>query len=170
LNILWSCIATLFISTWTVQHLDVPWPNYKGRQGPSLRKLKWVACNRIMPEYLAATAINQFWATKETQKMFGDQTKKDWTFTQFQRCTARQEIRATEKRSLLDNEERPPQKVVIGLFSVSRRQSLYKQLMSPSFPVLSSLELSYRSALCQLARTEVRSGPIFGLISNYLTD
>ncbi|OCL11802.1 hypothetical protein AOQ84DRAFT_286469 [Glonium stellatum] len=81
INLLWSCVATLFICTWTVQHMDIVWPNYQGRQTQRIRKLKWMAVTLLIPEYLNALAIEQFFTARRSKAMFRQLGIDQWTLT-----------------------------------------------------------------------------------------
>ncbi|MCJ1375548.1 hypothetical protein MMC20_006785 [Loxospora ochrophaea] len=79
MDLLWSCVSTLFICTWTVQHLDFVWPMYQGRQNTEMRRLKRAAFTLLVPEYINALAIEQFYQAKESKQMFQDLGFHNWT-------------------------------------------------------------------------------------------
>jgi hypothetical protein len=63
LSILWSALFTIFICTWSVQHLSVPPQKYSGVTGFFLsvwRKLEWMLLTLFMPELLLARALGEF--------------------------------------------------------------------------------------------------------------
>ncbi|KAK8191304.1 hypothetical protein HDK77DRAFT_456996 [Phyllosticta capitalensis] len=82
LDLLWSCIGTLVICTWTVQHLDVIWPRYRGRQEVTLRRAKHTIFALLMPEYMNGISIEQCCRAHVSVKKF-KQLKgfEEWTIT-----------------------------------------------------------------------------------------
>ncbi|KAF2493117.1 hypothetical protein BU16DRAFT_465657 [Lophium mytilinum] len=69
LSIFWSSIFTIFICTWTVQHLSVPPQDYVGVKGfvkSFWRKLKWMLVTLFMPELLLGRALGEFMAARES--------------------------------------------------------------------------------------------------------
>ncbi|KAK7556924.1 hypothetical protein IWX49DRAFT_17236 [Phyllosticta citricarpa] len=82
LDLLWSCISTLIICTWTVQHLDVIWPCYRGRQKITFRRLKHTAFALLMPEYMNGVSIEQYCRAHTSQKKFRElKGFEEWTMT-----------------------------------------------------------------------------------------
>ena len=58
-NILWTCLTTLFLCTWTVQHLNIPNPK-DSRLKKLLRKVGWMIFTAIAPEYTTVNALYQY--------------------------------------------------------------------------------------------------------------
>ena len=69
-SILASCLSTLFVSTWSALHLDIPESGKRG-QSPVMRfldKLGWLVLGLLAPEYLLLLAFNQFMAARDLTK------------------------------------------------------------------------------------------------------
>ena len=64
-GILWTCLTTLFLCTWTVQHLNVGSLN-ESRWRKSLRKTKWMTITLIAPEYTTVLALHQYLQARRT--------------------------------------------------------------------------------------------------------
>jgi hypothetical protein len=59
LGILWSCLAVLFLNTWTVLHVNIPSP-YNTAWRKWLHRLKcWAICV-VVPDAISATAFSQW--------------------------------------------------------------------------------------------------------------
>ena len=66
LQILWSCLGTLVLCTWTVQHLNIPQQSVPQTTVQSLtrrvwrftRKLKWMLLTLIAPKYVLGKAFS----------------------------------------------------------------------------------------------------------------
>jgi len=58
-NILWTCLTTLFLCTWTGQHLNIPNPK-DSRLKKLLRKVGWMIFTAIAPEYTTVNALYQY--------------------------------------------------------------------------------------------------------------
>ncbi|SPQ26511.1 63aeee19-6ec6-4c30-a660-662427c28541 [Thermothielavioides terrestris] len=56
LNLVWSCVVTIFACTWTVLHLNVP-GLHEGPWQRALRKAKWMAINVLFPEFILSKAV-----------------------------------------------------------------------------------------------------------------
>ncbi|AEO64639.1 uncharacterized protein THITE_47478 [Thermothielavioides terrestris NRRL 8126] len=56
LNLVWSCVITIFACTWTVLHLNVP-GLHEGPWRRGLRKAKWMAINVLFPEFILSKAV-----------------------------------------------------------------------------------------------------------------
>lgn len=68
-DIVWSCVSTLFTNLWDVLHLKVfgPHENHKIR---FLRKFKWIAISIFSREYVIRIAVHQLYrARKSTSEM-----------------------------------------------------------------------------------------------------
>ena len=73
-SILISCLSTLFISTWSSLHLDIP------ESGQSsfkrfLDKLGWLVVGLLAPEYLLLLAFNQYMAARDLTKYAQEKLK-----------------------------------------------------------------------------------------------
>ena len=73
-SILISCLSTLFISTWSSLHLDIP------ESGQSsfkrfLDKLGWLVVGLLAPEYLLLLAFNQYMAARSLTKYAQEELK-----------------------------------------------------------------------------------------------
>ena len=84
-DILWSCLATIFLCVWTAIHLPVPY--YSGQQSLSLRQklvrsgIGPALITVIIPEFLTLSAAYELilcWREKEKIKRM---TQIDWTLT-----------------------------------------------------------------------------------------
>ncbi|KAL8775115.1 MAG: hypothetical protein Q9209_000594 [Squamulea sp. 1 TL-2023] len=67
LGIIWSCFFTIFVSTWTVLHLNLPAPNERHWQ-TQVRKAKWMTAAVLVPEVVTASAFAQRVAARESVK------------------------------------------------------------------------------------------------------
>lgn len=56
LQLIWSCLITIFACTWTVLHLNVPAYDDKPRT-ILLRKIKWMVITILFPEFILSKAI-----------------------------------------------------------------------------------------------------------------
>ncbi|KAH8591595.1 hypothetical protein B0O99DRAFT_690409 [Bisporella sp. PMI_857] len=89
-DILWSCIFTLLICTWTVQHLNIPeqdssttrrkgvLANVKSNWIP----IKWMLSTLVMPELIAAKAFQDWHMSRKSYRemqLFAAQDKVEWT-------------------------------------------------------------------------------------------
>ena len=54
--LVYGCLSTIFASTWTVLHLNVPHP-YDGVWTRTLRKIKWMAITILFPEFIFSKAV-----------------------------------------------------------------------------------------------------------------
>lgn len=75
LDILWSCTFTLFICTWTVQHLNIPrqrigsskrslWGTFSTFAKSSWPKTKWMIVTLVLPELLVGRAVQDWMAAR----------------------------------------------------------------------------------------------------------
>lgn len=68
LDILWSCVSILVLSTWSILHLNVPtqstpngtFQDYMRKTIRFLAKLKWMAVNVIAPEWMLGKAWSDY--------------------------------------------------------------------------------------------------------------
>ena len=56
LMLIYGCLSTIFASTWTVLHLNVPAPN-DSAWTRGLRKIKWMAITVLFPEFIFSKAV-----------------------------------------------------------------------------------------------------------------
>ena len=56
LMLVYGCLSTIFVSTWTVLHLNVPHPD-DGVGTRTLRKMKWMAITILFPEFIFSKAV-----------------------------------------------------------------------------------------------------------------
>ena len=61
-SILWSCLVTIFICTWSVLHLDVP--KRHGWWYLRFRKVKWMLVAALAPEYILMLAADDFFQAR----------------------------------------------------------------------------------------------------------
>ena len=84
-DILWSCLATIFLCVWTAMHLPVPY--YRGQQPLSMRQkiirsgIVPALVSVIAPEFLAFTAVCELTASWIGKKEIKSLTQVDWTLT-----------------------------------------------------------------------------------------
>ncbi|KAK0510559.1 hypothetical protein JMJ35_006991 [Cladonia borealis] len=57
-SIIWSCLVTIFICTWSVLHLDVP--KRHGWWYLRFRKVRWMLLAALVPELILAMAVEDF--------------------------------------------------------------------------------------------------------------
>ncbi len=87
IGLLWSCLSTLIICTWTVQHLSLPAEKRSNTATQVvLRKLKWTFCTLICPEYLAGHAFVEYMNVRRHIRRFNktslDGSAERWTMSQ----------------------------------------------------------------------------------------
>jgi hypothetical protein len=93
LDILWSSLFTLFICTWTVQHLNIPRQRTNSPRSMSeklgwsinsiLPKLKWMAITILIPEFLVGRSVVEWMAARKHCKQMQDLCcdGQEWTLT-----------------------------------------------------------------------------------------
>lgn len=81
-SILWSCLATIFICTWSVLHLKVP--KRHGRRYLFFRKLGWMLLATIAPEYILSIPFSSFNNARNMSIHLARQGHKEWTLTHMQ--------------------------------------------------------------------------------------
>lgn len=59
LTILWTSLLTIFLCTWTVQHLSIPPPN-ESRLATFWRKVKWMMVVIIAPEFMVGKSCSDW--------------------------------------------------------------------------------------------------------------
>lgn len=82
-SILWGCLATIFICTWSALHLDVP--KKHGRWYLFFRKLGWMFIAVMAPEAIVALAAKNFFNARDLSNHLHSQGHQTWTLvhTQF---------------------------------------------------------------------------------------
>ena len=81
-SILWGCLATIFICTWSALHLDVP--KRHGRWFLSFRKLGWTLIAETAPEVFVYKAARNFFEAKDLLKYLHSQGHQEWTLVHIQ--------------------------------------------------------------------------------------
>ena len=61
-SIVWSCLVTIFICTWSVLHLDVP--KRHGRWYLRFRKVRWMLLAALAPEWILMQAAEDFFQAR----------------------------------------------------------------------------------------------------------
>ena len=86
LQILWSCLATLILCTWTIQHLNVPPQSRPQSIQRRLRrlatKLKWMLITLLAPEFVVGLAISDYRSATSLApqfKCFAEEDGVEWT-------------------------------------------------------------------------------------------
>jgi hypothetical protein len=90
LGIVWPCISTILLCTWSIQHLNVPeprvaktWPQVFARKFYTVgRQIVWMIVTLIAPEYLVGVAFSELLAVmraKKHVKAFADEDGVEWT-------------------------------------------------------------------------------------------
>ena len=86
-SILWSCLATIFVCTWSALHLDVP--KNHGRWYLTFRKVGWMLLATMAPELILTLSANNFFKARALSKHLRNQGYQGWTLTQTQFARAR---------------------------------------------------------------------------------
>ena len=81
-SILWSCLVTIFICTWSSLHLEVP--KRHGFWYLLFRKLGWMTVAVLAPEFMLGIAAESFFETRAFSKYCAKIGKPKWTVTQLQ--------------------------------------------------------------------------------------
>ncbi|CZR62982.1 uncharacterized protein PAC_12879 [Phialocephala subalpina] len=92
LDILYGSLITIFLCTWTAQHLCLPPPPKEGTRyllqicQSVWRKLKWMLVAIIMPEFMVGKALGDFIATYrssrcEVMQKHARRSNTEWTMT-----------------------------------------------------------------------------------------
>jgi len=82
-SILWSCLATIFVCTWSALHLSVP--KRHGQWYLLTRKLKWMFWAAVAPELILYISAQRFIEARDLSKyLVSDLGKPEWTLTQMQ--------------------------------------------------------------------------------------
>lgn len=81
-SILWGCIATIIICTWSVLHLDVP--NDHGALYLFLRRVVWMVVAAIAPESILLVSAENFLIARDELKRLTKDGHTSWTLTHMQ--------------------------------------------------------------------------------------
>ncbi|KAN0070919.1 hypothetical protein V8E54_011084 [Elaphomyces granulatus] len=81
-GIIWSCLTTMVLCTYTVQHLNVPSkPKSKGKK--LLRKLGHILMTLMIPEFSAVEALDDFvWSWKHSKRIRDIRGWEGWSLKQ----------------------------------------------------------------------------------------
>lgn len=95
LDILWSCLFTIFLSTWSAQHLNVPRQRVEQTNRPLRQeiaafagsiwiKVKWMVTALILPELLVGRALQDWMMARRSSrderfKYFASRDHTSWT-------------------------------------------------------------------------------------------
>lgn len=78
LNLIWTCISTLFICLWTSWHLDYA-ADHDSSQKVFFHKLKWILLLLAFPEFGIGMAIGQLFKAREYSKHLQSKGYAQWT-------------------------------------------------------------------------------------------
>ena len=81
-SILWSCLATIFICTWSALHLHVP--DEHGRWYLIFRKIGWMLVAATAPEIVLYNSANNFFDARDLLKHLRNRGFRKWTLTHTQ--------------------------------------------------------------------------------------
>lgn len=81
-SILWSCLATIFICTWSALHLDVP--EKHGRWYLIFRKMGFMLVAATAPEIVLYDSANNFFEARDLLKYLRNRGFRGWTLTHTQ--------------------------------------------------------------------------------------
>lgn len=85
-SILWSCLATIFICTWSALHLDVP--KRHGRWYLLFRKIRFMLLAAVAPEYILAGSAEHLFEARDALKRISKEANHEWTLTHMQFAVA----------------------------------------------------------------------------------
>lgn len=78
IDIIWSCLFTIFLCTWTALHLNLP-ASHENYVQFALRKGKWFILTLLGPEFVVWLAIGQRYEAKDSMKKFKASGHDGWT-------------------------------------------------------------------------------------------
>lgn len=78
IDILWSCLFTIFLCSWTALHLNLRSPS-ESRWAYNLRKVRWMAQTLAGPEFVVWLTCGQRYEAKLSVKVFQDINCPQWT-------------------------------------------------------------------------------------------
>ena len=81
IDIIWSCLFVVFLSTWTALHNNVP-PVKEGRLWRLWNKSLLMCVGLLAPEYVATIAFTELRTALTVQSHMKDLGYKEWTLTQ----------------------------------------------------------------------------------------
>ena len=81
-SVVWSCLATIFICTWSALHLDVPKKN--GVLYLLRRKIGWMLVAILAPEVLSVRAFARYLRARALLKDLIKYASSEWTLTHAQ--------------------------------------------------------------------------------------
>lgn len=81
-SILWSCLATIFICTWSALHLDVP--EKHGRWYLIFRKMGYMLVAATAPEIVLYNSADNFFEARDLLKYLRNRGFRGWTLTHTQ--------------------------------------------------------------------------------------
>jgi hypothetical protein len=77
MDIVWSCLITIFACSWTVTHPDIP------RKGEWATSKMWLCFMAVVaPEWMAVVAYEEYLRARQHSKAIGKITKSQWTMSQ----------------------------------------------------------------------------------------
>ncbi|MCJ1479400.1 hypothetical protein MMC13_008085 [Lambiella insularis] len=80
-SILWSCLVTISICTWSALHLNVPKPRHSW-SSLIVRQVMWMLAAATAPEYILWTSANDYFRARKTLRYLTlKQKQQDWTMT-----------------------------------------------------------------------------------------
>lgn len=85
-SILWGCIATILICTWSALHLDVPRRN--GILYSLFRKFRWMVVAAMAPEYILLLSAYNFFNSRDVLRHLTKNGFEGWTLTHMQFAAA----------------------------------------------------------------------------------
>ncbi|KAF2440837.1 hypothetical protein P171DRAFT_434593 [Karstenula rhodostoma CBS 690.94] len=89
-EILWNCISTVFLCTWSILFLNIP-PQTRPRTKTQwmrkrfslfTMKVKWMIITLLAPEFIMGLALSNFWSARcnhKTLKCLADEDGVDWS-------------------------------------------------------------------------------------------
>ena len=81
-SILWGCLATIFLCTWSALHLDVP--KKHGRWYLLFRKIGWMLMAATAPEFVVFITAKNFFEARDLLKNLHSQGHQEWTLVHAQ--------------------------------------------------------------------------------------
>ncbi|KAL6713318.1 hypothetical protein ACLMJK_008783 [Lecanora helva] len=102
-SILWSCLATIFICTWSALHLDVP-KRPGGKYSQFFRKVGWMLIAAVVPEIVLFLAAGNFFGARDWVKRLRGQGNSHWILTHAQFVFAKG-FRISEPQSDTTNQD-----------------------------------------------------------------
>ena len=78
IDILWACLLTTFLCTWTSLHLNIPGLGESNLQR-GLRRLRWLVQAFLAPEFILGLATGQKAEARRSISLWKDSKYKEWT-------------------------------------------------------------------------------------------